>query len=124
MCAVDKSERNHPVGIDPQRGVAQYNQPFIEGANMHHADGSDGTAGDISEAGEGGGGGNNAGQAYGASGGEGGGQGEAADAGGGAQHGAGAGGNEGSAIRKASGVNFTLNNSGSVVGNTNQTGVS
>jgi len=89
-----------------------------------HADGSDGTAGDISEAGEGGGGGNNAGQAYGASGGEGGGQGEAADAGGGAQHGAGAGGNEGSAIRKASGVNFTLNNSGSVVGNTNQTGVS
>ena len=44
MCAVDKSERNHPVGIDPQRGVAQYNQPFIESANMHHADGSDDTA--------------------------------------------------------------------------------
>ena len=86
--------------------------------------GGDGTAGDISEAGEGGGGGNNAGQAYGASGGEGGGQGEAADSGGSAQHGAGAGGGQGSAIRKASGVNFTLNNSGSVVGNTNQTGVS
>jgi len=89
-----------------------------------HADGSDGTAGDISEAGEGGGGGNNAGQAYGASGGEGGGQGEAADSGGSAQHGAGAGGGQGSAIRKSSGVSFTLNNSGSVVGDTNQTGVS
>ena len=89
-----------------------------------HADGGDGTAGDISEAGEGGGGGNNAGQAYGASGGEGGGQGEAADSGGSAQHGAGAGGGQGSAIRKSSGVSFTLNNSGSVVGDTNQTGVS
>ena len=89
-----------------------------------HVDGGDGTAGDLTEAGEGGGGGNNGNQAYGASGGEGGGQGEAADAGGGAQHGSGAGGNEGSAIRKASGVNFTLNNSGSVIGNTNQTGVS
>ena len=89
-----------------------------------HVDGADGTAGDLTEAGEGGGGGNNGNQAYGASGGEGGGQGEAADAGGGAQHGSGAGGAEGSAIRKAGGVNFTLNNSGSVVGNTNQTGVS
>ena len=88
------------------------------------ANGSDGTAGDISEAGEGGGGGNNAGQAFGASGGEGGSQGEAADSGGSAQHGAGSGGAEGSAIRKASGVNFTLNNSGSIVGDTNQTGVS
>ena len=90
-----------------------------------HVDGSDGTAGDLTEAGEGGGGGNNGNQAYGASGGEGGGQGEGADAGGGAQHGSGAGGAEGSAIRKASGsVSFSLNNGGSVVGNTNQTGVS
>ena len=89
-----------------------------------HVDGGDGTAGDLTEAGEGGGGGNNGNQAYGASGGEGGGQGEGADAGGASQHGAGAGGAEGSAIRKASGVNFTLNNTGSVVGNTNQTGVS
>ena len=86
--------------------------------------GNDGTAGDISEAGEGGGGGNASNQAFGASGGEGGGQGEAADAGGSAQHGAGAGGGQGSAIRKASGVSFSLNNSGSVVGDTNQTGVS
>jgi len=90
-----------------------------------HVDGGDGTAGDLSEAGEGGGGGNNAGQAFGASGGEGGGQGEAADNGGSAQHGSGAGGAQGSAIRKnSSGINFTLNNNGSIVGDTNQTGVS
>ena len=87
-------------------------------------DGGDGTAGDISEAGEGGGGGNNANQAGGASGGEGGSQGEAADNGGSAQHGAGAGGGQGSAIRKVGGVSFTLNNSGTVTGDTNQTGVS
>ncbi len=86
--------------------------------------GSDGSAGDISEAGEGGGGGNASNQAFGASGGEGGSQGEAADSGGAAQHGAGGGGAEGSAIRKASGVSFTLNNSGTVTGNTDQTGVS
>ena len=87
-------------------------------------DGGDGSAGDISEAGEGGGGGNASNQAFGAPGGEGGGQGEAADSGGAAQHGAGGGGGQGSAIRKGSGVSFTLNNSGSIVGNTNQTGVS
>ena len=86
--------------------------------------GGDGTAGDISEAGEGGSRGSRAGQAFGADGGEGGGQGEAANAGGGAQSGGGAGGAQGSAIRKASGVSFSLNNNGSVVGNTNQTGVS
>ena len=90
-----------------------------------HVDGGDGSAGDISEAGEGGGGGNNGNQAYGGAGGEGGGQGEGADAGGGGNHGAGAGGAEGSAIRKASGVNFSIGtNNGSIVGNTNQTGVS
>ena len=88
-------------------------------------DGGDGTAGDISEAGEGGGGGNASNQAFGASGGEGGGQGEAADSGGGAQHGAGAGANQGSAIRKASGsISFSLSNNGSIVGATDQTGVS
>ena len=87
-------------------------------------DGGDGSAGDISEAGEGGGGGNNANQAGGASGGEGGSQGEAADNGGAAQHGAGAGGGQGSAIRKVGGVSFTLNNSGTVTGDNNQTGVS
>jgi len=84
-----------------------------------------GSAGDLSEAGEGGGGGDNDSQAGGASGGEGGGQGEAADAGGNSQFGGGAGGAQGSAIRKDSnGINFTLNNNGSIVGDTNQTGVS
>ena len=42
----------------------------------------------------------------------------------GGNHGAGAGGGQGSAIRKAGGVSFTLNNNGSIVGDTNQTGVS
>ena len=87
-------------------------------------DGGDGSAGDISEAGEGGGGGNASNQAFGAPGGEGGGQGEAADNGSGGNHGAGSGGGQGSAIRKASGVSFSLNNNGSIVGNTDQTGVS
>ena len=86
--------------------------------------GGAGTAGDFSEAGEGGGRGSRANQAFGGAGGEGGGQGEAANAGGGSQSAGGAGGAQGSAIRKASGVSFSLNNSGSVVGNTNQTGVS
>ena len=89
-----------------------------------HVDGGDGSAGDLNEAGEGGGGGNNGNQAYGGAGGEGGSQGEAADGGGGGNHGGGAGGGQGSAIRKASGVNFSLNNNGSIVGNTNETGVS
>ena len=88
-----------------------------------HVDGGDGSAGDINEAGEGGGGGNNGNEAFGASGGEGGSLGEGADAGGGAQHGAGAGGAEGKAIRKGSGVSFTLNNSGTVQGGTDGSGV-
>ena len=83
-----------------------------------------GSAGDLTEAGEGGGGGNNGGEAYSGGGGEGGGQGEAADNGAGGNYGAGSGGGQGSAIRKASGVSFSLNNSGSIVGNTDQTGVS
>mgnify|MGYP001448545053 CR=1 FL=1 len=89
-----------------------------------HVDGGDGTAGNLNTAGDGGGGGNNHNQAYGGHGGEGGQQGEGADNGAGAQHGALGGGSEGSAIRKQSGVSFTLVNGGSVVGATNQTGVS
>tara|TARA_B100001989_G_scaffold251260_1_gene230079 strand:- start:861 stop:1880 length:1020 start_codon:yes stop_codon:yes gene_type:complete len=87
--------------------------------------GSNGTAGDLTEAGEGGGGGSRAGQSFGAAGGEGGSQGEGADSGGNSQFGGGGGGAKGSAIRKAnSGVLFTLNNNGTVTGDTNQTGVS
>ena len=89
-----------------------------------HVDGGDGSAGDLNEAGEGGGGGNNGNQAYGGAGGEGGSQGEAANNGDGGNHGAGAGGGQGSAIRKGGGVSFTLNNGGTVIGNTNETGVS
>ena len=102
--------QGYPGGAGGSEGNADHGQ-------------SAGSAGDISEAGEGGGGGNNGNQAYSGAGGEGGGQGEAADAGAGGNHGSGAGGAEGSAIRKASGVNFSLNNNGSIVGNTNQTGV-
>ena len=92
--------------------------------NADHGQGP-GTAGDLTEAGEGGGGGNNGNQAYSGAGGEGGGQGEAADNGAGGNHGAGAGGGQGSAIRKASGVNWSFGtNNGSIVGDTNQTGVS
>ena len=87
--------------------------------------GGNGSAGDISEAGEGGGRGSRAGQAFGADGGEGGSQGEGANDGGNSQYSGGEGGEQGSAIRKGSGVSFTLNNNGgTVTGNTNQTGVS
>ena len=91
--------------------------------NADHGQGP-GTAGDLTEAGEGGGGGNNGNKAYSGAGGEGGSQGEGANNGSGGNHGAGSGGGQGSAIRKAGGVSFTLNNNGSIVGDTNQTGVS
>ena len=87
-------------------------------------DGGDGTAGSLNNPGDGGGGGNNHNQAYGGGGGEGGSQNQAADAGAGAQYGSLGGGSEGSAIRKQSGASFTLVNGGSVIGATNQTGVS
>ena len=121
---VDKGDNRRAGG-----GGGGGGQGYPGGAGGHRgtaaADGGDGSAGDLTEAGEGGGGGNNANQAYGASGGEGGGQGEAADAGGGSQYGAGAGGGQGSAIRKASGVSWSFgSNNGSIVGNTDQTGVS
>ena len=89
-----------------------------------HVDGGDGTAGNLNNPGDGGGGGNNHNQAYGGAGGEGGSQGQAADGGAGSFGAGGAGGAEGSAIRKQSGAAFTLVNGGSVIGATNQTGVS
>ena len=103
--------QGYPGGAGGSEGNADHGQ-------------SAGSAGDLTEAGEGGGGGNNGGEAYSGGGGEGGGQGEAADNGAGGNYGAGSGGGQGSAIRKASGVSFSLNNSGSIVGNTDQTGVS
>jgi len=103
--------QGYPGGAGGSEGNADHGQ-------------SAGSAGDISEAGEGGGGGNNGNQAYSGGGGEGGSQGDPADPGSGGNHGAGSGGGQGSAIRKASGVSFSLNNNGSIVGDTNQTGVS
>ena len=84
----------------------------------------DGSAGDKSEAGEGGGGGNNGNQAYGASGGEGGSFGEAANSGGSAQAGGGGAGGDGAAIRRIGGYSVTINNSGTIQGDQNATGVS
>ena len=89
------------------------------------ADGQDGSSGNLNSAGEGGNRGSRADQAFGGNGGDGGSQGEGADSGAGAQSSGGGGGAQGSAIRKASGVNWSFGtNNGSIVGDTNQTGVS
>ena len=72
----------------------------------------------------GGGGGNNGNQAYGASGGEGGSFGEAANSGGSAQAGGGGAGGDGAAIRRIGGYSVTINNSGTIQGDQNATGVS
>ena len=88
------------------------------------ANGSSGSSGNETTAGDGGGGGNNGNQAYGASGGEGGQFGEAANGGGSAQAGGGSGGGDGAAIRRNSGFSVTINNSGTIQGDQNATGVS
>jgi len=88
------------------------------------ANGSSGSGGNETTAGDGGGGGNNGNQAYGAGGGEGGQFGEAANGGGSAQAGGGSGGGDGAAIRRNSGFSVTINNSGTIQGDQNATGVS
>ena len=88
------------------------------------ANGSSGSSGNETTAGDGGGGGNNGNQAYGASGGEGGQFGEAANGGGSSQAGGGSGGGDGAAIRRNSGFSVTINNSGTIQGDQNATGVS
>ena len=88
------------------------------------ANGSSGSGGNETTAGDGGGGGNNGNQAYGATGGEGGQFGEAANGGGSAQAGGGSGGGDGAAIRRNSGFSVTINNSGTIQGDQNATGVS
>ena len=88
------------------------------------ANGSSGSSGNETTAGDGGGGGNNGNQAYGAGGGEGGQFGEAANGGGSAQAGGGSGGGDGAAIRRNSGFSVTINNSGTIQGDQNATGVS
>ena len=122
---VDKGEDRRAGG-----GGGGGGQGYPGGSGGHRgtaaggADGGDGSAGDLTEAGEGGGGGSRAKQAFGAAGGECGSLGNGSDNGGGAQSAGGGGGAQGSAIRKGSGVSFSLNNSGTINGNTNQTGVS
>ena len=76
------------------------------------------TAGDESEAGEGGTANSNAGETIGGSGGEGGSFGEAANNGNSSSQSGGSGGGDGAAIRRTSGYNVTINNSGTVEGNT------
>ena len=88
------------------------------------ANGSSGSGGNETTAGDGGGGGNNGNQAYGATGGEGGQFGEAANGGGSSQAGGGSGGGDGAAIRRVSGFSVTINNSGTIQGDQNATGVS
>ena len=82
------------------------------------AGGGNGSAGTETTGGGGGGGGNNDGQAGGQSGGSGG---QASGGPGAAQGGAGA---NGAAIRRNSGFNVTINNSGTITGSTTATGVS
>ena len=79
--------------------------------------GSDGSAGTETTGGGGGGGGNNANQAFGGSGGSGG------QAQGGPGGGSGGAGTNGAAIRRISGFSVSINNSGTIAGSTNATGV-
>ena len=87
------------------------------------AGGSGGTDGSDTTAGDGGNGHTNAGEAGGGGGGEGGQFGENANNGGNSQAGGGGGGGNGAAIRRNSGFSVTINNSGTVQGDTNATGV-
>ena len=88
------------------------------------AGGGGGSAGTETAGGGGGGGGNNANQAGGGAGGSGGQAGGAAGNGGSSQTGGGSGGASGAAIRRNSGFNVTINNSGTIQGSTTATGVS
>ena len=88
------------------------------------AGGGAGSAGTETTGGGGGGGGNNANQAYGASGGSGANLGGNAGGGGSSQTGGGSAGGNGAAIRRVSGFTVNINNSGSITGDTNATGVS
>ena len=74
-------------------------------------------------AGDGGSGANNANQAFGGGGGEGGQFGENANNGGNSNASGGSPGGNGAAIRRTSGFSITINNSGSIQGDTNATGV-
>ena len=105
-----------PAGAGGQGGVVQSGDGNSFGRN--------GTAGTESSGGSGGSGGDNDDQAGGQSGGSGGdAQGNAGGGGNGNTSG-GSGGSNGAAIRRTSGFNVTINNSGTIAGSTTATGVS
>ena len=93
------------------------------GGGFGSGSGQPGGAGTETSGGGGGGGGNNAGQAGGSSGGSGGQASGNAGAGGNNNTSGGSGGGNGAAIRRISGYNVTINNSGSITGSTSATGV-
>ena len=93
------------------------------GGGFGSGSGQPGGAGTETTGGGGGGGGNNGGQAYGASGGSGGQASGGAGGGGNRSTSGGSGGSSGAAIRRISGYSVTINNSGTIQGDTNATGV-
>ena len=93
------------------------------GGGFGSGSGQPGVAGTETTGGGGGGGGNNAGQAGGASGGSGGQSSSNAGSGGNRNTSGGSGGGNGAAIRRTSGFSVTINNSGSIQGDQNATGV-
>ena len=93
------------------------------GGGFGSGSGQPGGAGTETSGGGGGGGGNNSGQAGGSSGGSGGQASGNAGAGGNNNTSGGPGGGNGAAIRRISGYNVTINNSGSITGSTSATGV-
>ena len=93
------------------------------GGGFGSGPGAPGGAGTETSGGGGGGGGNNGGQAGGGSGGSGGQAQGNAGGGNNSQTSGGSGGANGAAIRRISGYNVTINNSGTIQGDTNATGV-
>jgi len=93
------------------------------GGGFGSGSGQPGGAGTETSGGGSGGGGNNAGQAGGSPGGPGGQASSNAAAGGNNNTSGGSGGGNGAAIRRISGYNVTINNSGSITGDQNATGV-
>ena len=94
------------------------------GGGFGSGSGQPGGAGTETTGGGGGGGGNNGGQAGGRPGGSGGQASSNAGSGGNGNTSGGSGGGNGAAIRRTSGFNVTINNSGTLTGSTNATGVS
>ena len=108
----EKIEEPLVVEVEVEQVAHQAGGP--RGTTVHLVDGSAGTE---TTGGGGGGGGNNENQAFGGSGGSGG------QAQGGPGGGSGGAGTNGAAIRRISGFSVSINNSGTIAGSTNATGV-